>query len=571
MNALAARLGETYPNLDRGRDITVRRAKEVQLFAETGGPLSLASAIVLTLFVLAGANLANLLLVRGIARGGEVAVRRALGAGTIRIGRLFLVESLCLSVAGGVAGIALARAALAALRAAPLPPPFSRTLDLAIDGRTAIVAVAFMLVTGVVFGLAPALQLRRRDLAASLRDDRRTSSVGRSTLRLRNALVSLQVAGSLVLVLAAGLLGRSLVAIQQLDPGVDPERVAYARPNFSQSGVAAADVAGALEEMRARVELLPGVTHAAVALRLPAQSSGTTTTIVEGYEPRAGTGAVELNFLIVTPQYFETVGQRLLEGRWFTTADVQSANRVVVINQAAARRYWGDRSAVGGRMRSQAPGAPFRTVVGVVEDAPVVTFPEQPTRPMFYAPAAQSNLGSGYLLARTDGNASVLARAMRGAITDLRPSVTVQSYGTLASHFGTALARPRLLARVMGAVSLLAVILAALGIYAVVAFNVARRSGELGIRMALGASSSRLVKMVVGETVGIVAIGLAFGVAIAALTANRLEPLVFGLRPLDPTTFVGAVVFLAIVAGLAAYIPARRAASADPANAFRAS
>jgi predicted permease len=571
MNALAARLGEAYPDLDRGRDITVRRAKDDSLFPETSGALTMASAIVLTLLLLCCANLANLLLVRGIARSGEVAVRRALGAGAARIGRLFLIESLCLSIAGGVAGIVVAQAALAALPLVPLPPPFTRALDLTMDGRAALFAAALMVGTGVLFGLAPALRLGAADIATAIRDDRRTASLAPGTLRLRNALVVVQVAGSLVLIVAAGLLGRSLVSMQTIDPGVDAGRVAYVRPNFSRSGLSAEDARVALEEMRARAAALPGVTHAAVAARLPAQQSGTTSTIVEGYEPRAGTGSIEINFLIATPQYFDTVGQRLLEGRGFAAGDVAGADRVVVINQAAARRYWGDRPALGGRMRSTARNAPFRTVVGVVEDAPVGSFPERPTRPMFYAPAAQSMLGSGYILARTDGDADALAAAMRTAVAGVRSSVPVQIQGTLASHFGAALSRPRFVARLMGAVSLLAVILAALGIYAVVAFNVARRTSEMGIRLALGATSGRLVRMVVGETAGTVAAGLLAGVAIAALTVTQLDALLFDVQPFDPATFAGAIVVLTGVAWLAAYVPAQRTARADPARAFRAS
>jgi predicted permease len=507
--------------------------------------------------------------VRGVGRSDEVAVRRALGAGRIRIVRLFLIESLALSVAGGLAGLALAQAALTALPAAPLPQPFSRTLDLAMDVRTAVFASAMMIGAGILFGLAPALRVRSGDLATSLRDDRRTSSLGRVSLRVRNALIAVQVAGSLTLMMAAGLFVRSLTAMQHVDPGVDPDRVAYVRPNFSRSGVA--DVPAALEAMRARAETLPGVTHAAIATRLPAQSSGTTSTIVEGYQPPAGDGSIEINFLIVTPQYFDTVGQQLLEGRGLSATDIAGAERVVVVNQAAAQRYWGGRSAVGGRIRSTARNAPFRTVVGVVEDAPVGSFPEQPVRPMFYASAAQSNPGAGYILARTTGDAGAIALAMRNAFTESRPEVPMQSHGTLASHFGAALSAPRLLTRVVGAASLLAMLLSVVGIYAVVAFNVARRSTEMGIRLALGATARGLVRLVVRETIGTVAVGLVAGAAVAFFVVPRLQPLLFQVAPLDPASFVSAIVVLTAAAWLAAYVPARRAARADPARTLRAS
>jgi ABC-type antimicrobial peptide transport system permease subunit len=208
-------------------------------------------------------------------------------------------------------------------------------------------------------------------------------------------------------------------------------------------------------------------------------------------------------------------------------------------------------------------------VVGVVEDAPVAAFPEVPVRPMFYVLATQSPLGSGYILARTDRDPAALVSAMRAIVTDVRATVAVQSQGTLASHFGAALAQPRFLAGVMSAVSLLAVLLAAIGIYAVVAFSVARRAGEMGVRMALGATASRLIHMVVGETVVTVGLGLGCGAALAALAVPRLQSLLFGVQPFDPLTFAAALGSLVVVAWTAAYLPARRAARADPARAFR--
>lgn len=570
MAALAARLAETYPDLNRGRNITVRRATDVHLYEQGSSVLLLASAIVVTLLLLASANLANLLLVRGIGRSTEMAIRRALGAGRLRIARLHLVESLALAAAGGLGGILLARLALTLLPLAPLPSPFSDTMDLSIDGRIAVFAIALMLATGVLFGLAPALRSIRENVALALRDDRRTSSVERTTLRLRNGLVVVQVAGSFVLVLAAGLLARSLVAAQHVPAGVDAEHVAYVRTSFTRTGLDDAAAAATLEQVRTRIEALPGVTHAAAASRLPAQFSGTTTTIVEGYTPSAGTDAVELNFTVVTPQYFDTVGLPILQGRGFTPSDVVGANRVVIVNQAAARRFW-QGAAVGRRLRSQGQPGVFRTVVGVAADAPVATFPEQPVRPMFYVPSGQATLGSAYVLARTAGNAGALPPAMRSAVAEVRSSLPVLEQGTLASHFGDVLAGQRFMASVMGTVSALALVLASLGIYGVVAFNVARRTGELGIRVALGADPGRVTGMVVRETLGPVVVGLAGGLGLAALAAGQLKSVLFGVQPLDPLTLAGSVALLAAVAWLAAWLPARRAASADPARALRAS
>lgn len=569
MNAIAARLAVENPAIDRGRDLTVRRARDVSLFPESRNALTLATAIVVLLLVLTSANLANLLLVRGMARAGEVAVRRALGAGAGRIGRLFLIESLSLSVAGGLAGIGLAHLALAALPLAPLPPPFSTAVTLTIDGRVAVFAVVLMVATGVLFGLAPAIRSGLLDISASLRDDRRTASISHATMRLRNLLIVIQVAGSVVLILAAGLLARTVVALHRIDPGVDPERVAYVQPDIHRSDLPGADMPRVLEEMRVRIAALPGVTHAAAAIRLPAQRSGTTSTIVEDYTPAAGGNEIEINSMNVSPEYFDTMGLRIVEGRGFTRSDVAASDRVVLVNQAAVKRFWPGRSALGGRMRSTARNAPTRTVVGVVEDAPVVAFPEVPARPMFYVTSTQSPLAVGYIVARTDGNPAALVNAMRAAVIEVRAGVRVQSQGTLASHVGAALALPQFLATIMGAVSMLSVLLAAMGIYAVVAFSVARRAGEMGIRMALGATAGRLVRMIVGETIGIVGAGLVAGIALAAILVPQLDALLFGLDPLDPPTFAAAVAVLITVAWLAAWLPARAAARADPGSTLR--
>lgn len=574
MDALALAMGEAYPDLDRGRGITVFRSTDVRFHPDNDGILfssgALLMAIVLTLLVLAGANLANLLLARGIGRSGEMAVRRALGAGSVGVAGLFIAEALLLSVAGGVVGVLLARWALSALHALPLPAPLSSNMQLGIDWRVGAFAVGLMAVTGILSGLAPALRSARQDVALVLREDRRSSPAGRGTVRLRNILVGVQVSASLVLILGAGLLGRSLAALQDVDTGVDAARIAWLQTSFTRAGIDGADALVALEELRTRIEALPGVARAAAATRLPAQRTGTTTTVVEGYEPPNGTGAVELVFASVTPEYFETMGLPLLEGRGFTATDIGGAENVVVITEAAARTFWNGVDPVGRRLRSQSQPDFYRTVIGVVGNAPVNSLSES-ARPMFYSPIAQTGVGAAYVVARTDGDANAVLRAMRDEVRTVRASLPVLSQGTLASHFDNAMAGPRFAARMMGAVSLLAMLLAGLGTYAVVAFGVARRSAELGIRMALGANRGRVIRMVIRETAATVIIGLFVGMIIAAVVAPRLASVLFGVAPLDPLTFAGSALLLLAVAGLAAYLPARRAAGADPVRSLRAS
>lgn len=570
MQALAAELAERFPDLNRGRDITVRPAAEVGLFEEQGTALWTIAGFVGALLVLACANLANLLLVRGIGRSSEMAVRRALGAGSARIARLYLVESLVLSAAGGVLGLFVAQALLAALPTLPLPFPFSVAMDLSIDGRVGLFAVLVVAAAGVLFGVAPAARSMRHDIAGVLRDGGRTASLGRGTLRLRNALVVIQVAGSLVFVLAAGLLGRSLLAMQGADTGVDADRLAFIRTSPAQAGLTGPEAAQTLEEVRARVEALPGVSRAAVAHRIPAQSSSTTTTIAEGYTPPVGTNAIEMDFVIVSPEYFDTTGLSILEGRGFTPLDQAGGERVVLVSRSTAQRFWGGIDVVGRRLRSQGQPDTYRTVVGVVEDAPVATFPEPSARPMFYLPLAQTQLGAAYIVARTDGDPAALANSLRAAVTDVRSTLPVLAQGTISAHLGAALQQPRFFAQVLAAISALTLVLAALGIYAVVAFNVARRAGELGIRVALGAEPGRVVRAVVGETAGAVALGLGGGLAAAVLLTRQVGSALYGVEALDPVTFAGAVAVLMLVAAVASFVPARRAAHADPARALRA-
>ncbi len=573
MDALAARLAEEYPEYNRGRGITVFASADVRQHPQGDGALYLAagllSAVVLTVLLLACANLANLLLVRGMTRSGEMAVRSALGAPRGRVARLFLLESLILSAVGGGFGLLLTRWALEALPLLPLADVVGGTLELAIDGRVATFSVVLMALTGLLFGLAPAVRSARADVARALRDDRRGTS-GRGTTRLRSLLVAVQVAASLILVLGTGLLARSLAALQTRDTGVDADRVAYLRADWSRSGLEGEGIRVALDELRQRMEAIPGVTRAAVASRLPAQRSGTTTTEVEGYTPSTGTEAVELPFAVVGDGYFETMGIALVAGRFFNDDDVPGAGTSIVINETAARRFWGDANPLGRRMRGQGSEEWTRTVVGVVEDTPVGSLGEA-ARPMFYFSTRQTAFPPSYVVARTDGDPASLLEPMRREMTALSVTATVSAQGTLGGHFGASLAAPRLAARAMGAFSVLALLLAGLGVYAVVSFSVQRRTSELGIRMALGAERSGVVRMVVWEVVGVVLAGLAVGLVLSALASSRLDGILYGVPALDPLAFGGAVIVLLAVAGAAAYVPARRAAAADPVEALRVS
>jgi putative ABC transport system permease protein len=352
---------------------------------------------------------------------------------------------------------------------------------------------------------------------------------------------------------------------------VDVDRVAYLRADWSRTGVEGERAQIAIDEIRQRLELLPAITRAALVSRLPATPSGTTTTEVEGYTPPAGTNAVELPFALVSDGYFETMGIALLQGRVFNTDDVSGTDAVsIVINQTAARRFWGTANPIGRRMRAQGSETWGRTVVGVVADAPVARLGESP-RPMFYRSTRQVPAIPSYMVARTNGDPAAIVATMRQELTALYPAAVIDAQGTLAGYFGETLATPRLIARAMGAFSALALLLAGLGIYSVVSFSVAQRTSELAIRIALGAERASVVRMVVLEMAGVVAAGMAAGLLVSALAAPLMGGMLYGIPALDPMTFGGAAVVLLCVAWLAAFVPAWRAAGTDPVAALRVS
>lgn len=572
MHGLATRLAEQYPELNRGRDITVFSSSDVRIHPSedrnlflAGGLLTALAAMVL---LVTCANLANLLLVRGLGRSGEMAVRRALGARRGRVARLFIIESLLLSMAGGALGVLLAVWVVSVIPSLPIPWPGDAVIELAVDGRVIAFSLALMAVTGLLFGLVPALRSAGTDVAKVLRDDRASVSGGRRTIRLRNALVGVQVAASLVLVLGTGLLARSLAALESIDTGVDVDRVAFIRADFGSAGLDDDALRQARWTLLDRVRAMPGVSAAGASSRLPAQGSGSTTTVVEGYTPSAGTDAVELPYVFVSDGYFEAMGIPLVAGRLFEDADANRPGPAILINQTAADRFWPGQDPIGKRMRGQTSEV-WRTVVGVVGDAPVSTLAQH--EPIMYFTDRANNMSAPYVVARVAAGMrpEALIAPLRTAVEESPYTPTIASQGTLASHFGAALDAPRFGAILMAAFAILAAVLAGLGIYAVVAFAVARRTAELGIRMALGAGRSDVIRMVLGDVALTVGLGLAAGVAVALPGAALLEGTLYGISTRDPVTFAGAVVFILLVAVTAAWLPARRAAGTDPAGALR--
>jgi predicted permease len=572
MDALAIQMGEANPELDRGRGLTVFSLDEVRLRPEMDGPIFTVGvsilAIVGLVLLLACSNLANMLLLRGVSRAPEMAVRIALGAGRNRLARLFLLEAILLSALGACAGLLLARWAVSVFPRLPLPLPPGVTFDVVVNGRVLAFSMILAVASALFFGLLPAMRASVADLGAAMREDVRTVSAARKGGALRKIFVGVQVAVSLVLVIGAGLLVRSLSNLAAVQPGVDVDRLAYVSVDATRGGAPAGDAAAVMEEMVTRIQALPGVTGAAFTTRLPVQRGGTTTTVFEGYVPPSGTDAVEMPFAYVSPGFFETLGVEVIDGRAFTVDDRRDTPRVVLVNEAAAERYWGG-DAIGKRLRPQGSPDAWREVVGVVSNVKVASLSETPT-PMMYYSTAQALIGCCHVLVRAEGDRVALLSGVRSIVSEAGPGVAVSALGLFEDHLGAALAVPRATTMLMGGFSLLALVLATLGVYAVVSFAVARRAAELGIRVALGAARSSVIAMVVRESLGTVTLGAAVGLAIALLAAPRLEGALFEVGVVDPLAFAGGAALLMAVAGIASWVPAWKAARADPVDVLKA-
>ncbi len=563
----AARHGEQFPEIDRGRDITLFTHDQVRVHPQVDGAL-LAAGV--GLFVVAGvvlllacSNLANLLLVRGLARAPELAVREALGGDRARIGRPLLIEALVLSVLGGAAGLLAAAWLQQILSGIPLPPN-NAFVDVRFDYRMVTFSVLAALATGFLFGLLPSRRSVEVGAAAALRDAGRAQSAGRRTSVLRGTLVATQVALSVVLVAATGLLARSLANAERVDPGVDVERIAVIGTNLLQGGVAQEEARVVAEQILERIAAVPGVERAALTTRLPLSIGSTTSTIVEGYTLPSGASAIEFPVAAVSRAYFETMGMPLLAGRNFTVDDRPESPAVVIVNETAARLFFGG-DAVGRRLRGQDNPDDWREVVGVVVDAKVTDLQEQPT-PLMYWSTEQIGAGAFSVVVRTPGDPAALLGGLQRALREVRPGLPVTRLEAFENHLSGALDAARTTALLMGAFAGLALSLAVFGIYAAVSFAVEQRTHEIGIRMALGATVPRLVRAVVGGSLKLVGIGVAVGLALAAVAAQGMQAILFGVAPLDAASFLAAAAVLIAGAGVAAYLPARKAARANPSD-----
>ena len=577
LRALTARLRRDYPT-------SYRADAAFELF---GVPLheSMVGAVRPALRVLSGAvglvlliacaNAANLLLVRGEGRQRELAVRAALGAGRRRVVRQLLTESALLALVAGALGLLAAAWGVRALLAVN-PDALPRAQSVTIDGVVAAVAVALSLLAGLLFGTAPALQVTRHDLQGVLRGGGRGGS-GAHRSALRRFLVVSEVALAIVVVIAGGLLLRSFLALRAVDSGVDASSVLTFSTSLPESRYPRPRVEPTYARLLDEVRALPGVTAAGGVWLLPFAGRESNWDVkVEGREQPPGAADPSPRPQILTPGALEAMRMPVLRGRTLTASDDARAPLVGLVNETMARTLWPGADALGKRFRLSGDSTPWITVVGVVRDARSSGL-QRPPLAEFYVPHAQfSALSGGFVLrsmsivVRAARDPVSLADPVRRVLRAADPDLAVADVRTMRQVVDRSVAQPRftmLLLVVFGGVALL---LATVGVYGVISYSVAQRTRELGIRIALGARRAHLVRLVLGQGLGLAGVGVAVGV-VAALAATRLlSSLLFGVSPTDPATFAAIALLLLAVAAAASLVPARRAARADPMAALRA-
>lgn len=563
LKVVADRLRTSYPETNRDAGVAIADANGVHPFIATfvKAFLALLMGIVGMVLLIACANVANLLLARGAARRREMGVRLAMGASRWRLTRQLLVESVLVSLVGGLAGCALAYWATDLLSAFRPPVGVPIGLDLTVDLRVLGFTLALSMATGMLFGIAPALTASRMDLIPALRD---REPSGRRRSRLRGALVVAQVAISLVLLVGAGLLARSLQNSRSIDPGFSLDGGLVMAIDFQQLGYDEPYVQTRYRDLIERTRQLPGVSRATLGLFVPLGDRGDQ---VEATLARAAVQAgasVRLAYNIVNPGYFEAMGIPLVHGRELDDGDSRDAPGSVVVNQTMADRFWPKQDPVGERLTVR-----NRTyaVVGVAKDIKYRSLGEQPP-PFVYFALAQFYRPDLLLHVRTTGAPEPVAAGLRETMRALEPEAPVK-VTTMAEEAAFSLVPVKLAGAVLGFAGTVGLLLAVIGIYGVVSFTVSRRVREMGIRIALGAAPSVVVRLVVRQGFALVAAGLVIGVALALAATRLLRALLSGVGPADPLTFAGVSLVLGLVGIAACYVPARRAARTDPAVVLR--
>jgi putative ABC transport system permease protein len=570
MDTIARRLEHAYPDSNKNRGAQVTLLHE-NLFGSLQLTLWVLLGAVGCVLLVACANVANLLLQRAATRQKETAIRLALGASPRRLLQQLLTESVLLALAGGALGILLAWWSvdfLVTLSPMTFPSFVKLTLDTLVLGFSLLMSV----LTGVLFGLAPALQAARPALNEVLKATGRGNSGGLGRSRLRGALVISEIALAMVLLVGAGLMIRSLQRLHAVDPGFDSDHLMTMRVSLPAQKYQRAHMDTFVQQLRERLQALPGVQSVALSSDLPLGGSTSAGPIVlEGQKVLPADSEIRIYRHSVTPQFFATLGIPLIKGRDFTADDHAQAPGVVIVGEALARRYWPGEDPIGKRLRETgAPDYPWRSIVGIAADVKYRGLQQNPNAdPDVYLPLLQRPNNNLSLAMRTETDPASRIAAIRGELQQLDPGLPVYGVTTMAQQVVNQTTQARFSTWLLSLFGAIALVLSAVGIYSVMAYAVEQRTYEIGIRTALGARAGDVLKLVIRQGMRLALLGVALGVSAALALTQLMKGLLFGVAAADPLTYAGIGLLLTAVAFFACWIPARRATKVDPMVALR--
>jgi predicted permease len=573
LQVVAQNLMTTYPQTNKDRKIAVVASQNVHIHPDADRallPIAFGLMLVVGLVLLvACANVASMLLARASGRQKEIGIRLAIGASRSRLTAQLLTESCVMALLGAAAGIALAWALTQLAMSIKLPIPFPVAFALRIDGRVLMFTIAVTLVAAIIAGLAPALKATRPNLVNELKGDTTAASVGSRRWTLRDGLVAAQIAVTMVLLITSGLLTRSLIAAQAIGVGFQPRHIAIISTELGLIGYDDARAERLFEQALGRIRAIPGVEGAAIAERTPFSINYNRNNIfIPGRHQPGDLKGFVTDATRVAPEYFPTLGVPIVQGRNFGAVDTRNSPRVAIVNEAFAKTHWPNENAVGKVFHNRSLDGPRFEVIGVCADYKVSTVGEKPTPYVHYAYSQNPTAGEA-IMARGRGDAGELLAAMRRELMTLEPNAVLLDNQTMDSQVDMTLMPARMGAVSISGVGVVAMVLAAVGLYGVIAYSVARRTREIGIRMALGAKRSMVVALVMKQGLGLTAVGVVVGAFLSAGAAKAVSGALYGISAADPITWIGATITLFAVAAVANAVPARRAAVVDPSSALR--
>lgn len=566
MSAIGTRLEQQYPASNTGKNVGVARLLD-RMVVNVRFTLYLVLGAVSLVLLIACGNMANLLLAKATARSREIAIRAAVGAGRLRIVRQLVIESLVLSLVSAAAGLLLALGGVRAL-VAIAPPGIPRLAEVSIDGRVLAFTIAISVLATLLFGLVPAFQATRVDLIAALKQSGRSNVAGAH--RLRGALVVAEIAVSVVLLAGAGLLIRSFAALQNVALGFQPENVLIMETSVPSSGeFEAPETRRFFEDVLSQASALPGVRAAALTMEPPGESASDGSYWIDRIPTKAefGVNAPQAIFSVVSPGFFATLEIPVKAGREFSAADGPDAPFVAIVNESLARKSFPGRSPLGHTILCGFDSDKPMTIVGVVADSHTLG-PAAPPQPELYMPYPQHAHAHESVLVRTAVDPHTLAGPLRRIVREHSTDASVK-FSTMQLRMHDNVAAPRFRMLLLGLFAALALCLAMAGVYGVTAYAVGQRSGEIGMRMALGATAGDVLRLVLLQALRLAAIGLAIGLAGAVAATRLLSSMLFEVKSADPATYAAVAAALVFIALLAGFVPARRAASIDPLAALR--